>query len=155
MKREILWMLRTVVVVGIFLFGVSVVAAQQDQVTITQLAMKSNLKSALTLYDMTKGKKPYDQSAVDAALNELEDVAKRFPSLFPDSIKGLKPKGEYFASKKVWTERADFEAHAASFAKTVGEATPKIKDLDSLKATFPAINDECLGCHEKFRVKNR
>jgi cytochrome c556 len=153
-ETEVLRMLRTVVVIGTFLFGVSVVAAQQDQVTITQLAMKSNLKSALTLYDMTKSKTPYDQSAVDAALNELEDVAKRFPSLFPDSIKGLKPKGEYFASKKVWTERADFEAHAASFAKTVGEARPKIKDLDSLKATFPAINDVCKGCHEKFRVKN-
>lgn len=148
-------MLRTVVVVGSLLLGVSVVAAQQDQVTKTQLAMKSNLKSALTLYDMTKGKKPYNQPAVDAALAELEDVAKRFPSLFPDSIKGLKPNGDYHASTKVWTDRADFEAHAASFAKAIGEARPKIKDLDSLKATFSAINDQCLGCHERYRVKNR
>jgi cytochrome c556 len=147
-------MLRTVVVVGTLLLGVSVVAAQQDQVTVTQLAMKSNLKSAVILSDMTKGKKPYDQPAVDAALAELEDVAKRFPSLFPDSIKGLKPKGEYYASTKVWTDRADFEAHAASFAKAIGEARSKIKNLNSLKATFSAINDQCLGCHEKYRVKS-
>ena len=113
-------MLRTVVVVGTLLLGVGVVAAQQDQVDKTQLAMKSNLKSALTLLDIVKGTKPYDQAAVNAALIELEDVGKRFPVLFPDSIKGLKPKGEYFASKKVWTERADFEAHAASFAKQDG-----------------------------------
>jgi cytochrome c556 len=147
-------MLRTVVVVGTLLLGVGVVAAQQDQVDKTQLAMKSNLKSALTLLDIVKGTKPYDQAAVNAALIELEDVGKRFPVLFPDSIKGLKPKGEYYASTKVWTKRADFEAHAASFAMTVGEARAKIKDLDSLKATFPAINNQCLDCHEKFRLKN-
>ena len=115
--------------------------------------MKSNLTSAITLSDMAKDKKPYDQAAVDKALAELEDVAKRFPSLFPESIKGLKPGGEYYASPKVWTERADFEAHAATFVKAVGEAKAKFKSLDGLKAEFPALNSVCLGCHEKFRVK--
>jgi cytochrome c556 len=147
-------MLRTVVVVGTLMLGVSVVAAQQDQVDKTQLAMKSNLKSALTLLDMVKGTKPYDQAAVNAALVDLEDVGKRFPVLFPDSIKGLKPKGDYYASEKVWTDRKGFEGHAASFAKAVGEAKGKIKDLNTLKATFPVINDECKGCHETYRVKN-
>jgi cytochrome c556 len=147
-------MLRTVVVVGTLLLGAGVVAAQQDQVAKTQLAMKSNLKNALALSAMVKGQKPYDQAAVDAALVELEDVAKRFPALFPESIKGLKPDGDYYASDKVWTERKDFETHAASFAKTVGEAKGKIKNLDGLKATFPTVNKECLGCHETFRIKN-
>ena len=148
-------MLRTVVVVGTLLLGIGVVAAQQakDQVAKTQLAMKSNLASAITLSDMAKGKKPYDQAAVDKALADLEDVAKRFPSLFPESIKGLKPGGEYYASPKVWTERADFEAHAATFVKAIGEAKTKFKSADSLKAEYPALNGVCLGCHEKFRVK--
>jgi cytochrome c556 len=147
-------MLRIMVVAGTLLLGVGVAAAQQEQVDKTQLAMKSNLKSALTLVGMVKGEKPYDQAAVDAALAELEDVGKRFPALFPDSIKGLKPKGDYYASEKVWTDRAGFEGHAASFAKKVGEAKAKIKDLDSLKAAFPAVNDECKGCHETYRIKN-
>jgi cytochrome c556 len=149
-------MLRTVVVTGTLLLGIGAVAAQQaqDQVAKTQAAMKSNLTSAITLSDMAKGKKPYDQAAVDKALAELEDVAKRFPSLFPDSIKGLKPGGEYFASPKVWTERADFEAHAATFVKAVGEAKAKFKSSNSLKAEFPALNKVCLGCHEKFRIKS-
>src|SRR5437870_3794870 len=81
----------------------------------TQAAMKSNLKSALTLSRMAKGEKPYDQAAVGEAFAELEDVAKRFTSLFPESIKGLKPNGEYYASDKVWTDRAGFETHVASF----------------------------------------
>jgi cytochrome c556 len=147
-------MRRIVIVVGTLLLGVGVVAAQQDQVDKTQLAMKSNLKSALTMVSMIKGEKPYDQAAVTAALIELEDVGKRFPVLFPDSIKGLKPNGEYYASEKVWTDRAGFEGHAAAFAKKVGEAKAKIKDLDSLKATFPSVNDECKGCHETYRIKN-
>ena len=38
--------------------------------------------------------------------------------------------------------------------KVVGEAKGKIKDLDTLKATFPSVNDECKGCHETYRIKN-
>jgi len=37
--------------------------------------------------------------------------------------------------------------------KAVGEAKTKFKGLDSLKAEFPALNNVCLGCHEKFRIK--
>ena len=147
-------MLRTAVVIGTLLLGIGVVAAQQDQVAKTQLAMKSNGKSAGALAAMIKGEKPYDQATVDASLAALEDVASKFATLFPESIKGLKPEGDYFASPKVWTERADFEAHSASFAKAVTSAKGKIKDLDTLKATWPTIGKECAGCHETYRVKN-
>ena len=148
-------MRRTIVLTATLLLGAGVALAQspQEQVDKTQLAMKSNLTSAIALSDMARDKKPYDQAAVDKALAELDDVAKRFPSLFPESIKGLKPKGEYYASSTVWTERADFETHAATFVKAVGQAKAKIKDAASLKAEFPELNKVCLGCHEKFRVK--
>ena len=149
-------MRRTIVLTGAFLLGAGVALAQspQEQVDKTQLAMKSNLTSAITLSDIARDKKPYDQAAVDKALAELDDVAKRFPSLFPESIKGLRPtKGEYSASSKIWTERADFEAHSAAFVKAVGQAKANIKDATSLKAEFPELNKQCMGCHEKFRVK--
>ncbi|MFO1109796.1 MAG: cytochrome c [Bradyrhizobium sp.] len=146
-------MRRIFTIVGTLLLSASVVSAQQDQVATTQAAMKSNLRSAATMNGMVKGEKPYDQAAVDKSLAELEDVAKRFASLFPESIKGLKPGGDYYASDKVWTDRAGFEARVASFTKVVGEAKSKIKDLDSLKATFPSLSKECMGCHETYRVK--
>ena len=88
-------MLRTVVVLGTLLLGVGAVAAQQDQVAKTQLAMKSNGKNAGALSAMAKGEKPYDQATVDAALVALEEVAAKFPTLFPESIKGLNPEGDY------------------------------------------------------------
>jgi cytochrome c556 len=147
--------MRTIVLTAALLFGAGVALAQspQEQVEKTQLAMKSNLTSAIALSKIAKGETPYDKATVDKALAELDDVAKRFPSLFPESIKGLRPaKGEFSASPRVWAERADFETHAATFVKAVGEAKAKMKDEAGLKAAFPELNKVCMGCHEQFRV---
>ena len=153
-KREICLMIRTVVVVGTLLLGVGAVVAQQDLVKHAQTFMKGNGKNAGALAAMVKGEKPYDQAAVDAALTQFEDTAKKLPTLFPASIKGRKAEGDYSASPKVWEDKAGFDAHIASFGKVVTEAKAKIKDLDTLKAAFPAIGKECGACHETFRVKN-
>ncbi len=88
-------MMRTVVVVGTLLLGVGAVVAQQDQVKQTQTMMKGNGKNAGALAAMVKGEKPYDQATVDAAMTQFEDTVKKFPTLFPDSIKGMKPEGDY------------------------------------------------------------
>ena len=147
-------MMRTVVIVGTLLLGVGTVMAQQDQVKQTQAMMKGNGKNAGALAAMVKGEKPYDQATVDAAMAQFEDTVKKFPTLFPDSIKGKKPEGDYYASPKVWEDRAGFQEHIASFSKTVADAKGKIKDLDALKATLPVIGKQCGGCHETYRVKN-
>jgi cytochrome c556 len=146
-------MMRTVVVVGALLLGVGAVAAQQDQVTKTQTVMKGNGKNAGALAAMVKGEKPYDQAAVNAAMAQFEDTVKKFPTLFPDSIKGMKPEGKFSASPKVWEDKAGFHAHVVSFSKAVADAKGKIKDLDSLKATLPLIGKQCGGCHETYRLK--
>ena len=87
-------------------------------------------------------------------LTQLEETAKKLPAMFPDSIKNVKIEGDYHSSPKVWEDKAGFAAKIDSFAKVVTEAKAKIKDLDSLKATMPAIGKECSGCHETFRLKN-
>jgi cytochrome c556 len=140
-------------VVGTLLLGIGAVAAQQDQVKATQAVMKGNGKNAGALAAMVKGEKPYDQATVDAALAQFEDTVKKFPTLFPESIKGIKPEGDYSTSPKVWEDKAGFEEHVASFAKAVADAKGKITDLDSLKATLPTIGKQCGGCHETYRLK--
>jgi cytochrome c556 len=147
-------MMRTVVVVGTLLLGVGAVVAQQDLVVQAQAQMKGNGKNAGALGAMVKGDKPYDQATVDAALAQFEDTVKKFPTLFPASIKGMKAEGDFSASPKVWEDKAGFDAKVAGFGKAVSEAKGKIKDLDTLKATLPTIGKECGGCHEAFRVKN-
>ena len=62
---------------------------------------------------MVKGEKPYDQAAVDAALKQLEDTAKKLPTMFPASTKGLKPEGDYSSSPKIWEDKAGFDAKIA------------------------------------------
>ena len=146
--------MRTVVVVGTLLLGIGAVMAQMDQVKQTQTVMKGNGKNAGALAAMVKGEKPYDQATVDAALAQFEDTVKKFPTLFPEGTKGLKPEGDYYASPKVWEDKAGFDEHIASFAKAVTEAKPKIKDLDTLKVALPVIGKQCGACHETYRVKN-
>jgi cytochrome c556 len=147
-------MKRVLVVAATLLLGVGAVVAQQDVVKQTQTVMKGNGKNAGALAAMVKGEKPYDQATVDTALAQFEDTAKKLPTLFPESTKGLKPEGDYSPSPKIWEDKAGFDAKIASFAKVVSEAKPKIKDIDTLKANFPAIGKECGGCHETFRLKN-
>jgi cytochrome c556 len=147
-------MMRTVLVAGVLLLGAGAVVAQQDVVKSTQAVMKNTGKNAGAMGAMIKGEKPYDQATVDAAFVVLEDTAKKLPTLFPESIKGMKAEGDYSSSPKVWEDKAGFDAHIASFSKAVMEAKGKIKDLDSLKASWGPVGKECGGCHETYRVKN-
>jgi cytochrome c556 len=146
--------MRTVVVVGTLLLGLGAVVAQQDAVKLAQDQMKGNGKNAGALAAMVKGEKPYDQATVDAALAQFEDTVKKFPTLFPASMKGLKAEGDYSASPKIWEDKAGFSEHIASFGKAVTDAKASVKDLDTLKVALPAIGKQCGGCHEIFRVKN-
>lgn len=148
-------MKRMLVVTAALLLSVGAGIAQQDVVKQAQAEMKANGKAlGGVLSPMVKGEKPYDQAAVNEALKVLDDTAKKLPTLFPETTKGLKPDGDYSASPKIWEDKAGFAAKIESFAKVVTEAKTKIKDLDSLKASMPAIGKECSGCHETFRLKN-
>ncbi len=146
--------MRTVVVVGTLLLGVGAVVAQQDAVKVAQDQMKGNGKNAGALAAMVKGEKPYDQATVNAALAQFEETVKKLPTLFPESMKGLKAEGDYSASPKIWEDKAGFSEHIASFGKAVTDAKASVKDLDALKVALPAIGKQCGGCHETFRIKN-
>ena len=67
-------MKRIVVVAGALLLSVGAVMAQQDVVKQDQDTHEGATARALggVLAPMFKGEKPYDQAAVDAALDELE-----------------------------------------------------------------------------------
>ena len=147
-------MKRVLVVAGILMLSVGAVVAQQELANQTQTTMKATGRAMGSLAPMVKGEKPYDQAVVNTSLTQLEETAKKLPAMFPDSIKGLKIEGDYSSSPKVWEDKAGFAAKIESFAKVATEAKAKIKDLDALKATVPAVGKECSGCHETFRLKN-
>jgi len=147
-------MKRFVVIAGALLLSVGAVVAQQDVVKSTQAQMKATGRAlGGTLVPMNKGEKPYDQAAVDEAFKTLEDTAKQLPTMFPASIKAVKFEGDYNTSPKIWEDEAGFKAKIDEYAKAVADAKAKIKDLDSLKANFPALGKACGGCHETYRAK--
>src|ERR1700709_255329 len=148
-------MIRSVVVVGALLLGIGVVAAQQDALKSAQAVMKGNGKAlGGVLAPMNKGEKPYDTAAVTESLNSLDDTAKKLPTMFPESIKGMKAEGDYSPSPKIWEDKAGFDASIATFAQPVADPKASGKDLDTRRAPSPAIGKSCGGCHETFRVKN-
>jgi cytochrome c556 len=147
-------MKRMLVIAGALLLSAGAGIAQQDVANQTQATMKATGKAlGAVLSPMVKGEKPYDQAAVNTALGQLEETAKKLPTMFPESIKGVKIEGDYSSSPKIWEDKAGFAAKIESYAKVVTEAKGKIKDLESLKANMPAIGKECSGCHETFRLK--
>jgi cytochrome c556 len=146
-------MKRIVVVAAALVFSAGAVVAQQDQVKRTQAMMKDNGKNAGALSAMVKGEKPYDQSTVNAALAQFEDTAKNLPTLFPQSMKGLKMDGDYDPSPKIWEDKAGFESQIQGFAKVVADAKGKVKNLDTLKAELTVIGKQCSSCHETYRIK--
>ena len=115
-------MKRAVLVVAAVLFGATAVVAQQDIIEQSHASMKANGKAlGGTLSPMARGDKPYDQAAVDAALAQLEESAKKIPSLYPASVKDVKQTSEYTPSPKIWEDKAGFDAATANFAKAVSE----------------------------------
>ena len=147
-------MIRAALVVGALLLGATAVTAQQDLVKQNQDTMKANAKNLGAMVAMVKGEKPYDQATVTAGLAQLEETAKKLPTMFPDSIKGMNPPdSKYEVSPKIWEDKAEFRAKIEDFAKVVSAAKAKITDLDTLKANAPAIGKACGNCHETFRIK--
>ena len=146
-------MKRMLVVGGALLLGMGAVWAQQDSAKEAQMLMKGNGKNAGAMSAMVKGEKPYDQATVDSALAQFEDTAKKLPTLFPASAKGVKLDGDYSTSPKVWEDKAGFEKSFAKFRDDSAKAKANTKDLDSFKANFGGVTKNCGGCHETYRVK--
>ena len=96
---------------------------------------------------------PTTSTGTATAAIDYDAATKKLPTMFPDSIKGMNPGGDYEVSSKIWDDKAGFKARIDGFAKIVTEAKTKITDLDTLKATAPAIGKECGNCHETFRIK--
>jgi cytochrome c556 len=134
-------------------FCVTTAFADQDPVTEREHLMKENFRHWKSLNQMTKGQASFDAGAVAAAFAQWADTASKFAALFPDDAK---TGGDNRAAPKIWENKKDFEEHVVNFAKVVAENRDKAKtSLDGLKASFPAVNDACDGCHKEYRLARK
>lgn len=147
-------MKRLILVAGALLVGVTAVAAQQDIAVQQDNLMKTLAKSLYGVVGRTvRGQSAYDQASIDAALVQLEENVGKITSVFATNPKEDVPGADYGSSQKIWQNKADFESKISPVAKAIADAKGKIKDADSLKAAYTAINDRCGDCHETYRVK--
>ena len=81
-------MKRIVVVAGTLILGAGVVMAQQDLAVKQDNLMRAQGKSMYgVILKMVKGEIPYDQKAVDAAINDLEKSVPTIPTVFATNPK--------------------------------------------------------------------
>ena len=147
-------MIRTVVVVGTLLLGVSVVAAQQDIAVLQDNLMRTQGKSMYgVLSKAVKGEIPYDQKAIDNAISALEGSVPTIAKVFATNPKEDVVNATYGSSQKIWQNKADFDSKIPPVAKAIADVKGKIKDAASLKLAFDSIQAKCTDCHETYRLK--
>jgi len=147
-------MMRTVVVLGTLWLGAGAVLAQQNIAVQQDNLMRGQAKSLYgTILKMVKGEIPYDQAAIDTAIAQLEESVGKIANVFTPNPKQNVVNATYGPSQKVWQNKADFNSKIPPVAKAIADVKGKIKDVDSLKAAYTAINDKCTDCHETYRVK--
>src|SRR5215472_5776848 len=144
-------MTRIVLAVAAVALAITAVAAQSDPIAARKALMKKNGDEAKAAAAMVKGEAPFDAAKAHAIFATFADSAAKAPALFPDNSK---TGGDTAALPAIWENKADFDARFVKFGKDAKEAEGKVKDLDSLKATWGGFAKEnCGGCHEKYRAK--
>jgi cytochrome c556 len=147
-------MKRIVVVAGTLMLGAGVVMAQQDLAVKQDNLMRAQGKGMYSvILKMVKGEIPYDQKAVDAAINDLEKSVPTIPTVFATNPKEDVVDATYGASQKIWQNKADFDSKVPPVAKAIADVKGKIKNVASLKVAYDAIQAKCTDCHETYRLK--
>ena len=147
-------MIRVFAAVAALVMGASLVVAQQDIPKERNNLMGAFAKPHYGVLSRTvRGASPYSQEAVDAALAELERLVIKLPAVFVDGSKGDVADSKYGTSPKAWESRADLDKKIADMQKAIANQKGKIKDLDTLKASYKMLNDTCEACHESYRVR--
>lgn len=147
-------MVRLILASAALAVGIGVVAAQEDLVRQRAELMYDQGELVYGAFNkMVRGEAPYDQAKVDEGFAVLKEASRKLPALYPETAKGQAPDADYYASDKVWQNKADFDARLQKLIKDIDANAPKATNPDGLKAARAAIVETCNSCHETYRVK--
>ena len=131
--------------------GVTAVLADTDPIAERRALMKHDGEAAKKLFDMSKGKIPFDLATVKESLATLNEGATKSAALFPDNSK---TGGGTAALPAIWQNKADFDEKS----KKLEEESAKLvaaNDEAAVKAQFGNVGKACGGCHETYRSKEK
>jgi cytochrome c556 len=144
-------MKRLVAVAMALACGITAVLADTDPIAERRTLMKNDGVAAKKMFDMSKGKAPFDLPTVKDSLKTLAIAAANEPTLFPDNSK---TGGGTAALPTIWQNKADFNARFVQFAKDVAAAQAGIVDEATFKQFAPAVFKNCGACHELYKAKS-
>lgn len=149
-------MLKTLTALAVLAFATTVsggiLLASDDPIAARQALMKEQSRAARLAGNMVKGEAPYDPEAAAQAAATIAANAEKVPSLFPE---GTDTGFDTEAHPAIWENKAGFEAIAAKLAEDARAAQQAAaQGLESFRAAFAAMANNCRSCHEEYRVKD-
>jgi cytochrome c556 len=142
-------MMRTVLAVTALALGISTAFAE-DPIAARKALMKKNGDEAKVGAAFMKGEAPFDLAKAKAIFAAYVDAASKAPALFPDNSK---TGGDTAALPAIWEKKDDFNAKLKKLGEDAKDAEGKVTDEASFKVVFPAVQKNCGGCHETYRLK--
>ncbi len=142
-------MMRSVLAATALALGVSSAFAD-DPITARQALMKENGKQAQYGTKIMKGEEPFDLTKAKAIFAAYQNAAGKVPALFPEDSKSGH---DTEALPTIWERKDDFNARLKKLGEDAKDAETKVVDETTFKATFPAVQKNCGGCHETYRKK--
>ena len=144
-------MFRGALAIALIGCAIPIALAQSDPIAARQALMKANGRQAKLGSDMIRGKVPFDLAKAKAVFDSFIEAANKMPNLFPEDSKAGR---DTSASPEIWTHWKDLKARFAQLAADAKTAQDATKDLQSFRAGYRKISEECDGCHERYRLKN-
>lgn len=139
-----------VLAVAVSAMGLTAVHAMDDPIAARQEAMKSVGGATRTLAGITKGETEFDAAKVVEAFTTMNEVAKKYASLFPE---GSETGGDTEAAPAIWSDRAGFDAAVVKFeADTAAAIAAAPADAAALGPVFGQVAGNCKACHEVYRI---
>ena len=142
---------RILFTVLIYVFSLSFICAEDDNIKKRQNAMQQVRESVKVLLPISKGKNEYDDFLVISMLEQMLDAAKPYASYFPNEQE-VSPNTE--AAETIWTDRSGFNNSVLKFVNDIEFAlNAEPESLDDFKPMFSKITENCQSCHQVYRTK--
>ena len=107
---------RILFTVLIYVFSLSFIYAEDDNIKKRQNAMQQVRESVKVLFPISKGKSDYDDFLVISMLEQMLDAAKPYASYFPNEQE-VSPNTE--AAETIWTDRSGFNNSVLKFVNDI------------------------------------
>ena len=129
------------------------IAQNLDAIKARQELMEDNGKAAKAAGAILKGEAEFSPAKATEIFTQMHDIAMKFGDYFPEDSK---TGGKTEAAPAIWQKPDEFKADLIKYqedTKAAMDAAPQ--DADAFKVAFGKVAQNCKGCHEEFRVKDK